>query len=165
MGVAEARATRRSANCCLLGIGAAIAGGGLYFALVGFSLWPGPSKLIGLNWLAVAVGLVFFAAVRACWCAACWRARQPAQFAGRRAGGLQAHPMGSDVPGHRQHGLDRKLDRLPPRPARLLDLAADLGLARRRGRPQVFGIGAIITWLMAVLVAYAGIMKMLGKKP
>ena len=28
----------------------------------------------------------------------------------------------------------------------------------------VFGIGAVITWLIAVLVAYAGVMALLGKK-
>ena len=37
-------------------------------------------------------------------------------------------------------------------------------LAEIVGRTK-FGIGAVITWLTAALVAHAGIMKMLGKKP
>ena len=45
----------------LLAIGVVFAGGGLYLALSGAGLAPSPSRLHGPNWLALAVGLVFFA--------------------------------------------------------------------------------------------------------
>jgi hypothetical protein len=45
----------------LLTIGAVCAAGGVYFILVGFGLAPPPSKINGPMWLSSCVGLVFLA--------------------------------------------------------------------------------------------------------
>ena len=51
----------RSHDFQLLTIGAVCAGGGVYFMLVGFGLAPSPGKINGPLWLATCVGLVFLA--------------------------------------------------------------------------------------------------------
>lgn len=45
----------------LLAIGAVCAAGGVYFILVGFGVAPPPSKINGPLWLSTCVGLVFLA--------------------------------------------------------------------------------------------------------
>jgi hypothetical protein len=164
--LANAKATRRSARWSLLAFGALVAGGGFYFVLVGLSLLPGPSKLNGPNWLALAVGLVFFAAgvsvlVRGLlgvpddqpdlpadapaafkviqWVAMFVILAALASIASWIAFGTgpRAFTISAPISG---------------------SLAATIGRT-------MFGIGAVITWLMAALVAYAGVMKLLGKKP
>ena len=54
-------ASSRDHDKQLLTIGAACALGGIYFVLVGFGLAPSPGKINGPQWLAICVGLVFFA--------------------------------------------------------------------------------------------------------
>ena len=56
-----AELTPRSHDPALLAIGAACAAGGLYFVLVGCGLAPSPGKINGPLWLAICVGLVFLA--------------------------------------------------------------------------------------------------------
>jgi len=59
--VAELGATARAHDWRLMAIGAACAGAGIYFVLVGFGVVPPPSKINGPLWLSICVGLVFLA--------------------------------------------------------------------------------------------------------
>jgi hypothetical protein len=149
----------------LLIIGTILAGGGFYFVLVGLGLTPAPSKLHGPNWLALATGLVFFATglsvlVRG-WLAVPDNqpnlpADAPVAFVAIQwlaaltviAGLASIGTWIAFGAGARHFSLS--LPFVSP-------LAEGVGRA-------AFGIGAIITWLMAAGVAYAGLNKIFGKK-
>ncbi len=158
--------TARSFDWILWAIGIAMAGGGFYLALVGLGVTAPPSKLHGPNWLGFAAGLVFLAAglsvlVRA------WLHvpdKQPnlpdnapaiavaVQWLATLTIIVALASIGTWIafgPGPRQFSMS---------------LPVWGSLAEMIGR-AMFGFGAIITWLMAALMAYAGVMKMLGKKP
>ncbi len=166
MGVAEAKAKRRFADWSLLGFGAVLSGGGLYFALVGFSLLPAPSKINGPNWLAVAVGLVFFAAGASVLVRGLLGVpdNQPDLPADAPAAFKLIQWLAMFVIIASLASIGSWIAFGPGPRAFSTSLPIWGSFAAAVGR-TVFGIGAVITWLMAALVAYAGIMKMFGKKP
>ena len=156
----------RSFDWTLLALGVALAGGGFYLALVGLGLARSPSHLNGPNWLGFAAGLVFFAAGLSMLVRAWLRVpdKQPnlPNDAPAIAVAIQwlavltiivaLASIGTWIafsPGPRQFSMS---------------FPVWGSLAEMIGR-AMFGFGAIITWLMAALMAYAGVMKMLGKKP
>jgi hypothetical protein len=164
-GTAVAKQNVPSPDWGLWAIGIALAGGGFFLALVGLGLARSPSHLNGPNWLGFAAGLVFFAAglsvlVRA-WLrvpdkqanlpddapavavAIQWLAALTAIVALATIGTWVA--FGADT---RQFSMS---------------LPVWGSLAETIGR-AAFGFGAIIAWLMAALVAYAGVKKVFGKK-
>ena len=162
---ANAKAARRPA-WSLLALGVALAGGGFYFVLVGLSLLPAPSEQHGPNWLVLAVGLVFFAAGASVLVRGLLGvpdnqpdlpADAPAAFKV-----IQWLAMFIIIAGLASVGSWIAFG--PGARAFSMSLPIAGSLAEIVGR-TMFGIGAVITWLMAALVAYAGIMKMLGKKP
>lgn len=158
--------TARSSNWTLWAIGIACAGGGFYLALVGLGLFSPPSHINGPNWLGSAAGLVFFAAGLSLLMRA-WQHvpdQQPnlpdnaptiavaIQWLATLTIIVALASIGTWIafgPGPRQFATS---------------LPVWGSLAEMIGR-AMFGFGAIITWLMAALMAYAGVMKMLGKKP
>ena len=149
----------------LLAIGAVFAGGGLYLALSGAGLAPLPSRLHGPNWLALAVGLVFFAAglsvlVRG-WLAVPdsqpnLPADAPTAFVVMQwlaaftimAGLASIGTWIAFGEGERQFSMS-------------LPFTGSTGETVGR---IAFGFGAVIAWLMAAGVAYAGFNKIFGKK-
>ncbi len=154
----------------LLAIGVVFAGGGLYLALSGAGLAPSPSPLHGPNWLALAVGLVFFATglsvlVRG------WLAvpdNQPNLPAGTPAIFVAIQWLAAFVI---IAGLasvatwigfgdgDRHFSLSMPFGSSNAKITGGEAIGR-----AMFGLGAIITWLMAAGVAYAGLNKIFGKK-
>jgi hypothetical protein len=159
-------ATARSFDWVLWAIGIACAGGGFYLVLVGLGLFSPPSRINGPNWLGSAAGLVFFAAglavlVRA-WLQVPDKQANLPDDAPAIAVAIQwlatltiivaLASIGTWIafgPGLRQFSTS---------------LPVWGSLAEMVGR-AMFGFGAIVTWLMAALMAYAGVMKMRGKKP
>jgi hypothetical protein len=163
--MANAKTARRP-TWSLLAIGALFAGGGFYFVLVGLSLLPGPSKQHGPNWIVLAIGLVFFAAGMSVLVRGLLGvpdnqpdlpADAPAAFKV-----IQWLAMFTIIAGLASVGTWIAFGSGPRAFSMSLPISGSLG--ENIGR-TVFGIGAVITWLMAALVAYAGVMKMLGKKP
>jgi hypothetical protein len=158
--------TARKFDWMLLAASLAFTGGGLYLALVGFGLTAPPSRINGPNWLAVAAGLVFFSAGASLLVRVWLRVpdNQPnlPDDAPKFAVAIQWLAMLTIIGGLASiatwiafgAGM-RHFDMSVPVP---------VSWAETAGR-TAFGIGAVITWLMAALVAYAGVMKMLGKKP
>ncbi len=158
--------TARSFDWTLWAIGIACAGGGFFLALVGLGLAHSPSHINGPNWLGFAAGLVFFATGLAVlvrvWLHVPDKQPNLPDDAPAIAVAIQwlavltiivaLASIGSWIafgPGPRQFSMS---------------LPVWGSLAETIGR-VMFGFGAIITWLMAALMAYAGVMKMLGKKP
>jgi hypothetical protein len=149
----------------LLAIGAVLAGGGLYFILVGLSVAPAPSKLYGPNWIALAVGLVFFSAgasvlVRG-WLAVPDKQPNLPDDAPAIAVAIQWLAALTVIAGLAGIGTwvafgagTRQFS---------MSLPVWGSVAELIGR-AAFGFGAIITWLMAALMAYAGAKKFFGKK-
>lgn len=155
----------RKHDWSLLAIGAVFAGGGIYFALIGIGAVPLPSRLYGPYWLAVACGLVFFAAglsvlVRG-WLAvpdsqANLPAGTPVVFIAIQwlaaltiiAGLASVATWIAFGAGTRQFSMS-------------LPLAGSIAAIIGR---TMFGFGAIVTWLMFALMAYAGTEKILRKK-
>jgi hypothetical protein len=164
--MAEASSMPRKFDWMLLVIGFAFAGGGLYFALVGFGLAAAPGRINGPNWLALAVGLVFFAAgasvlVRA-WLRVPDNKPNLPNDAPAFALAVQWLAALTVIAGLASIGTwiafgagDRSFDFSTPFVAG--PLAETIGRA-------AFGFGAVITWLMAAAVAYTGVKKILGKK-
>lgn len=157
--------TARSFDWPLWAIGIAGAGGGFYLALVGLDVMAPPSKQHGPNWLGFAAGLVFFAAglsvlVRAWLHVPDKQANLPddapaiavaIQWLAALTIIVALASIGSWIafgPGLRQFSMS---------------LPVWGSLAETIGR-AMFGFGAIITWLMAALVAYSGAKKIFGKK-
>ena len=162
----QAEPTARSAtDRSLIAIGILTAAGGLYFALVGIEAVPPPSRINGPIWLALFVGVVFLATgisviVRGL------------SGADDRSGDLP-----DDAPAWMKtvYWLDsviataglaahRHLGRVRRRHATFQHgrtIAGPLGEGIGR---TVFGLGAIITWLIVLAFARAGAKKIFGKK-
>jgi hypothetical protein len=62
MRLADTNAAVRSCDWTLLAIGMVIGGGGLYFVLVGIDVLPPPSHTDAPGWIVIFCGLIFFAA-------------------------------------------------------------------------------------------------------
>jgi hypothetical protein len=166
MSETTSQPARRKFDWTLVLFGLALAGGGFYLTLVGFGAMAPPSKQHGPNWLAVAAGLVFFApgvsllmrawlrmpddradlppdapfvAVAIQWLTALIVMIGLASIATWVAFGVGTREFAMSVP-------------VPHTWTEII------------GR-TMFGFGAVVTWLMAALTGYAGVMKMLGKKP
>ena len=149
----------------LLALGAVLAGGGLYLALPGVNFLPLPSRLHGPNWLALAAGLVFFAAglsvlVRG-WLAVPdsqpdLPADAPAAFVAIQwLAALTVIAALASIGTWIAFGAGTRHFSMS------LPFTGSLAEGLGRG---AFGIGAIITWLMFALMAYAGVEKIFGKK-
>ncbi len=161
MAEPTARATDRS----LIAIGILTAAGGLYFALVGIEAVPPPSRINGPIWLALFVGVVFLATgisviVRGlsgaddrsgdlpddapAWMKTVYWLDSVIATAGLAAigtwvafgGGTRHFSMAGPIAGPLGEGIGR----------------------------TVFGLGAIITWLIVLAFARAGAKKIFGKK-
>lgn len=163
--MAEPISPARSCDWTLLAIGAVLTGSGIYFALVGLGTVPAPSKLHGPNWIALAVGLVFAAAgvnvLMRGWLglpdnepnlpadtpvalvALQWFSAVAVIVALASIGTWIAFGAGT-----------RQFSMSVPIPYSWSEV---IGRA-------MFGFGAIFTWLMAALMAYAGAKKFFGKK-
>jgi hypothetical protein len=157
--------TARSFDWTLWAFGLAMASGGFYLALVGLGLFSPPSRIHGPNWLGFAAGLVFFAGglsllVRA-WLHVPDKQANLPDNAPAIAVAIQwlaaliiiaaLASIGTWIafgPGPRQFSMS---------------LPVWGSLAEMIGR-AVFGFGAILTWLMAALMAYAGAKKLFGSK-
>jgi hypothetical protein len=160
-----AEPTAPTADRSLIVIGILTAAAGLYFALVGIAAVPPPSRINGPIWLALVVGAVFFAAgisviVRGLsgaddqsgdlpdsapvWMKTVYWLDSVIAAAGLAAigtwvafgGGTRHFNMAGPIAGPVGEGIGR----------------------------TIFGIGAIITWLIALAFARAGAKKIFGKK-
>ena len=157
-------ASARKHDWSLLAIGALAGGGGFYFALVGLGLTPSPSRINGPDWLALAAGLVFLAAgtsvlVRG-WLAVPDRQSNLPADAPAAAVAIQWLAALVIIVSLASIGTwiafgsgDREF---------ATNLPVQGSLGETVGR-VAFGIGAIITWLMAAAVAAKGIRTILRK--
>jgi hypothetical protein len=155
----------RSFDWTLLALGAALAGGGFYLALVGLGLFSPPSRIYGPYWLGFAAGLVFFAAglsvlVRA-WLHVPDKQPNLPDDAPAIAVAIQWLAALTVIAGLASIGTwiafgagTRQFAVSVPVPHSWTEII---------GR-TMFGFGAVITWLMAALMAYAGAKKIFGKK-
>jgi len=154
-----------SPNWSLIALGVLTAAAGAYFGLVGFEIAPPPSRVNGPIWIALFVGLVFFSSGVAVivsgatgaydragelpadtpvWIATVYWLAGVLAAAGLAGigtwvafgGGPRAFSMSGFISGPLNEIIGR----------------------------TVFGIGAIITWLLVVLMARAGAKKIFGKK-
>ena len=148
----------------LLTIGAVCAAGGVYFVLVGCGLAPSPGKINGPQWLAACIGLVFLAGgvmvlVRG------WLGVADAQDlpddAPRALLALQWIATVGAVVGLAVAatwvafgGGQRQF---------VLPVIAWGSWAEGIGRAG-FALGALLAWLIAVLMARAGAKRVFGKK-
>jgi hypothetical protein len=157
-------AAARKHDIGLLAIGAVFAAGGLYFTLVGIGAAPAPSRLYGPDWIALAVGVVFAAAglsvlVRG------WLGVPDSQAGlpdGAPAAAVAVQWLASlcIIVGLAAIGTwvafgsgERSFTMLLPARGTLGETAGRIA----------FGIGAVVTWLLAVGVAAKGIRKIFGK--
>jgi hypothetical protein len=155
----------RAPDWTLTGVGALTAAAGLYFCLVGLSLLPPPSKINGPIWLALSAGLAFFAAGFS------------VLMRGLSGADDGSDDLPNDVPAWMKtvYWLDSVIA-----PAGLAGVATWIAfgggtrqfsmsgpivgpIGEGIGR-TVFGIGAIITWLMVIALARSGVRKIFGKK-
>jgi hypothetical protein len=148
----------------LLAIGAVCAAGGVYFILVGLGLAPPPSKINGPMWLSSCVGLVFLAGgamvlVRG------WLGVPDSQDlpddAPRTLIALQWIAVVACCAGLATAGTwvafgegERHF---------VLPLPVWGSLAEYLGR-AAFGLGALLAWLIAALVARAGAKKVFQRR-
>jgi len=149
----------------LIGVGVVTAGAGFYFGLVGLEILTPPSQINGPMWLALFVGLVFF------------------------AGGISVIVSGATGAYDRAGELPAEAPLWVATIYWLSGVMAAAGLAgigtwiafgagtrhfsmtgfisssvgESIGR-TVFGIGAIITWLLVIVMARAGAKKIFGKR-
>ena len=154
-----------SPDWTLIAIGTLTAAAGAYFGLVGLETLPPPSRINGPIWISLFVGLVFF------------------------SGGVAAIVSGATGAYDRAGDLPADTPVWIAMTNWLADVLATAGLAcigtwvafgggtrhfsmsgfftgsvgEGIGR-TVFGIGAIITWLLVVVMARAGAKKIFGKK-
>jgi len=148
----------------LLTIGAVCAAGGVYFVLVGCGLAPSPGKINGPQWLAACIGLVFLAGgvmvlVRG-WLGVADSQDLP-DDAPRALLALQWIATGGAVVGLAVAatwvafgGGQRQF---------VLPVIAWGSWAEGIGRAG-FALGALLAWLIAVLMARAGAKRVFGKK-
>jgi uncharacterized membrane protein YedE/YeeE len=148
----------------LLAIGAVCAAGGVYFILAGFGLAPPPSKINGPMWLSSCVGLVFLAGgamvlVRG------WLGVSDSQDlpddTPRMLIALQWIAVVACCAGLATAGTwvafgegERHF---------VLPLPVWGSLAEYLGR-AAFGLGALLAWLIAALVARAGAKKVFQRR-
>ncbi len=156
--------TIRKTDRTLLAIGVTFGGGGLYFMLVGLGLAPSPSTLYGPNWIALVVGLVFFAAglsvsVRGFLGVADSQPDLPPD-APAAAVAVQWIAALTIIVGLASIGTWIAIG--PGERTFSMMLPAKGSLGETVGR-VAFGVGAAITWLMAIAVALKGLRKFLGK--
>ena len=149
----------------LIAVGVLTAGAGFYFALVGLEALPPPSKINGPIWLALFIGVVFFATgisvvVRGLsgaddasgdlpeaapvWVKTVYWLDSVIAMAGLAAIGTWV-AFGSGKRGFNISG----------------PISGPVGEGIGR---VVFGIGAIITWLIVLAFARAGARKIFGRK-
>lgn len=157
--------TARKYDWSLLAIGAVFAGSGLYFILCGADLAPMPSHLNGPDWLASAVGLVFLAtglsvSVRGWLAVPDNQSNLPAD-APVALVATQWLAAFTIVAGLASIGTWIAFGAGTRHFSMSLPLTGSTG--EMIGR-IAFGFGAIVTWLMAAGVAYAGINKIIGRK-
>ena len=154
-----------SPNWGLITLGVLTAAAGIYFGLVGLEAAPLPSKIDGPLWLSLFVGLIFFAvgasvivsgATGACdrsgelpagtplWAATIYWLSSVLAAAGLAVIGTWV----AFGPGTRHFSM-----------AGLIAGPVGDGIGR-----TVFGIGAIITWLIVAVFAFTGAKKIFGKK-
>jgi hypothetical protein len=155
----------RKRDRMLLAIGAVFAGAGVYFMLVGLALAPSPSKLYAPTWVALAVGLVFFAAglsvtVRGWLAVPDSQDHLPAD-APAAAFAIQWLAAFVIIAGLASIGTWIAFGTGERTFALMLPVKGSLGETVGR---TAFGIGAVITWAMAAAVAVRGIKQLLGKK-
>ncbi len=156
--------TARKRDRTLLAIGALFVGSGLYFILVGLGAAPSPGRIYGPNWLASAVGLVFLAAgasviVRGWLAVPDNRSGLPAdapsaavavQWLASLVIIVSLASVGTWIAfgsGEREFSI---MLPVPGTPGETVGRVA-------------FGVGAVITWLMAAAVAYSGAKKFFRK--
>jgi hypothetical protein len=155
----------RSFDRTLLALGVAFASGGFYLALVGLGLARSPSHLNGPNWLGFAAGLVLFAAGLSALVRAWLRVpdQQPnlPDDAPAIAVAIQWLAALTVIAGLASIGTwiafgagTRQFAVSVPVPHSWTEII---------GR-TMFGVGAVITWLIAAVMAYAGAKKIFGKK-
>jgi uncharacterized membrane protein YedE/YeeE len=148
----------------LLAIGAVCAAGGVYFILVGLGLMPPPSKINGPRWLSSCLGLVFLAGgamvlVRG-WLGVADSQELP-DDAPRALIALQWIAVVACCAGLATAGTwvafgegERHF---------VLPLPVWGSLAEYLGR-AAFGLGALLAWLVAALMARQGVKKVFGGK-
>jgi hypothetical protein len=154
----------RKADRSLLAIGALFAGAGLYFILVGLGVLPAPGRIYGPHWLVFAAGLVFIAGgisvlVRGWLFVPDHESQLPADAPGAAAT-LQwiaalviivsLASIGSWIA---FAGDDRAFATNVPVQGSLRETVSRVA----------FGIGAVITWLLAAAVAAKGLRRILRK--
>lgn len=154
----------RKADRSLLAFGALFASAGLYFILVGTEVLPSPGRIHGPHWLVFASGLVFIAGgisvfVRGWLSVPDSESQLPANAPGAAAAIqwiaalviiVSLASIGSWIAfasGDREFATN---------------LPVQGSLRETVGR-VAFGIGAVITWLLAAAVATKGIRKILRK--
>jgi hypothetical protein len=148
----------------LLAIGALCAAGGVYFILVGLGLAPPPSKINGPLWLSSCVGLVFLAGgvmvlVRG------WLGVPDSQDlpddAPRPLIALQWIAVVACVVGLATAGTWVAFG--PGERHFVLPILVWGSWAEAIGR-AAFGLGALLAWLIAALMARHGVSKVFGRK-
>jgi hypothetical protein len=157
--------THPGPNKNLLAIGAVVAGGGLYFVLVGLSALPPPSRTNAPGWVVMCCGLAFaaagFAVLVRGWLGvpdsegdlpqdAPVALKAIYSFSGVGAAAALAL-VGSWVafgPGERHFSMSGPI-------------VGPVGDALGRA---IFGIGAVLTWIAVALFARAAARKVFGKK-
>ena len=162
---ATASARRPAPDRSLIAFGTLIAAGGIYFALVGIELLPPPSRINGPTWLALLVGMVFLAA------------GVSVLVRGLSGADDRSGDLPDDAPTWMKtiYWLDSVI---------IVAGLAGIGtwiafgsgsrhftmsgpiagpIGEGIGR-TVFGIGAVITWLIVLAFARAGAKKIFGKK-
>ncbi len=163
--MADTDAAAKSCDWTLLAIGAVVGGGGLYFVLVGMNVLPPPSHTYAPGWIVVCCGLAFLAAgisvlVRG------WLGLDDK---------VQELPEGTPVAIKSVYSLSGLIvvtalagvgtwvafgsGERHFSAAGLISGPVGEGIGR-----TVFGIGAILTWLIVVLMARASAKKIFGKK-
>lgn len=160
-----AEGAARKLDWGLLAIGMIASAGGLYLALSGVGLAPLPSRLNGPNWLALAAGLVFVAAglsvlVRGWLAVPDNQSNLPAD-APVALVAVQWLAAFTITAGLASIGTWIAFGAGPREFTMSLPLTGSTG--EMIGR-IAFGFGAIVTWLMAAGVAYAGLNKIFGGK-
>ena len=152
------------ADRSLLAIGALFAGAGLNFILVGLGVLPSLGRIYGPHWLVFTAGLVFIAGgisvlVRGWLSVPDHESQLPADAPGAAvaiqwiAALVIIVSLASICSWIAFAGGDREFATNVP----------VQGSSRETVGRVAFGIGAVITWLLAAAVAVKGIRKILGK--
>ena len=162
--MAELGATARAHDWRLMAVGAACAGAGIYFVLVGCGFAPPPSKINGPQWLSTCVGLVFVAGgvsvlVRG-WLGVPDDQDLPAD-APRALVALQWIAVVTACAGLATAGTWVAFGEGPRQFVLPIPLGGSLGEIIGRA---AFGLGALIAWLITLAFARMGAKKLFEKK-